>query len=73
MPDLKTRESSDLRTSESFDLRTSESSEEGKPRYMSDGLYKTIIDNDKIINKERYKKYSGYNSLSDMQKKNYSL
>ena len=40
---------------------------------MSDGLYKIIIDNDKIINKERYKKYSGYNSLSDMQKKNYSL
>ena len=69
MPDLRNSEPLDLRTSESSDLRTSESSEEGTPRDMSDTLHRKITDSDKIINKERFKKYFGYNSLSDMQKK----
>ena len=66
--DLRTSESFDLRTNESFDLRTSESSEEGILRDMPHELYRTTTDNDKIINKKRFKKYFGYNSLSDMQK-----
>ena len=50
------------------DLRTSESFEEGAPKDISDELYRTITDNDKIINKEHFKKYFDCHSLSDMQK-----
>ena len=35
---------------------------------MSDGLHRTITENDKIINEKRLKDYFGYNCLSDMQK-----
>ena len=38
------------------DLRTSESFEKGVSRDISDELYRTITDNNKIINKERFKK-----------------